>query len=73
MYKEDNQRSTMENIQPDEIQSLIDQRMAYLIEREKEEADRIKSASKASHRFCLPNSGFSRLRSLFRKSSGKDD
>ena len=36
MYNEDEQHSTTGDNQPDEVQILIDQRMAYLIERERE-------------------------------------
>ena len=37
MYNEDEQHSTTGDIRPDEVQILIDQRMAYLIEKEREE------------------------------------
>ena len=42
MYNEEEQHSTTGDIRPDEVQILIDQRMAYLIEKEREEADMIK-------------------------------
>lgn len=62
MYNEDEQHSTTGDNQPDEVQILIDQRMAYLIEREREEADMIKSESNASNRMCFQNNGFSRIK-----------
>ena len=49
MYNEDEQHSTTGDNQPDEVQILIDQRMAYLIEKEREEAmDKFKELSKSA-------------------------
>lgn len=65
MYNEEEQHSTTGDIRPDEVQILIDQRMAYLIEKEREEADMIKSESNASNRMSFQNNGFSRIKNLF--------
>ena len=73
MSNEDEQHSTTGDNQPDEVQILIDQRMAYLIEKEREEADMIKSESNASNRMCFQNNGFSRIKNLFGRTHNKDD
>lgn len=73
MYNEEEQHSTTGDIRPDEVQILIDQRMAYLIEKEREEADMIKSESNASNRMSFRNNGFSRIKNLFGGTHNKDD
>lgn len=72
-YNEDKQPSQTDDIQPDEVQILIDQRMTYLIEREKKEADRIKSVSNAGNRTCFPNYGLSRIKNLLGRTRNKND
>lgn len=73
MCNEEEQHSTTGDNQPDEVQILIDQRIAYLIEREREETDMIKSESNASNRMCFQNNGFSLIKNLFRRTHNKDD
>ena len=73
MYNKDEQHSTSGDIQPDEVQILIDQRIAYLIEREREEADMIKSESNANNRIGFSNNRFSRIKKLFGGTHNHDD
>lgn len=65
------QPASHQNITPEEVQDLIDKRMAYLIDKENEEASKSKSGSSSDSNECFLHNEIEKIKKWFSTKSKK--